>query len=48
MVDGGAVYFVVIVAPLMVIIGPLVPMVIVAPLRKGLDAAGCVPHVAWP
>ena len=36
----------VIVGPLLVIIGPLV--VIVAPLRKGLDAAGCVPHVAWP
>ena len=37
---------VVIVAPLVVIIGPLV--VIVGPLRKGFDAAGCVPHVAWP
>ena len=33
-------------AVMVVIVAPL--MVIVAPLRKGLDAAGCVPHVAWP
>ena len=31
-------------AVMVVIVAPL--MVIVAPLRKGLDAAGCVPHCA--